>query len=150
MKAKLSLLEASPSTYQNPNTLQPKNKGLVAKTFDWDEEAVSDDEEVIEVKVPMALADNELSIGKNHAHTFRAKPTERLSQTYTRYKTLLNELANDGVNVSKHEINVGFMNSLPEKWLTFSQGPRNANHTQTLDLAYIYGRFVYEENLIQR
>ncbi|GKA00852.1 retrovirus-related pol polyprotein from transposon TNT 1-94 [Tanacetum coccineum] len=37
--------------------------------------------------------------------TFRAKSTERLSQTYTHYKTLLNELANDDVNLSKHEIN---------------------------------------------
>ncbi|GKC75419.1 hypothetical protein Tco_1126193 [Tanacetum coccineum] len=69
-----------------------------------------------------------------------AKSTESLSQTYTRYKTVLNELSNDGVNLSKHEINVGFVNSLPEKWLTFSQGLRNANHTQTLDLANIYGR----------
>ncbi|GKB84473.1 hypothetical protein Tco_0956745 [Tanacetum coccineum] len=75
---------------------------------------------------------------------------EGLSQTYTRYKTLLNELANDGVNLSKHEINVGFVNILPEKWLTFSQGLRNGNHTQTLDLADIYKRFVYEDNLIQR
>ncbi|GKC62267.1 retrovirus-related pol polyprotein from transposon TNT 1-94 [Tanacetum coccineum] len=82
--------------------------------------------------------------------TFRAKSTESLLQTYTRYKTLLIELANDGVNLSKHEINVGFMNSLSEKWLTFFQGLRNANHTQTLDLADIYGRFVYEDNLIQR
>ncbi|GKE48513.1 hypothetical protein Tco_1479771, partial [Tanacetum coccineum] len=82
--------------------------------------------------------------------TFRAKPTESLSQTYTRYKTLLNELANHGVNLFRHKINVGFVNSLPEKWLTFSQGLRNANHTQTLDLANIYGRFVYEDNLIQR
>ncbi|GKE08014.1 hypothetical protein Tco_1411565 [Tanacetum coccineum] len=57
--------------------------------------------------------------------TFRAKPSESLSKTYTRYKTLLNELANDGVNLSKHEINVSFVNSLPEKW------------------------FVYEDNLIQ-
>ncbi|GJS87066.1 putative reverse transcriptase domain-containing protein [Tanacetum coccineum] len=39
---------------------------------------------------------------------------------------------------------------LLEKWLTFSQGLRNANHTQTFDLANIYGRFVYEDNLIQR
>ncbi|GJT29075.1 retrovirus-related pol polyprotein from transposon TNT 1-94 [Tanacetum coccineum] len=70
--------------------------------------------------------------------TFRAKFTESLSQTYTRYKTLLNELANDGVNLFKHEINVGFVNNLPEKWLTFSQGLRNANHTQTLELADIY------------
>ncbi|GJW27852.1 hypothetical protein Tco_0044727 [Tanacetum coccineum] len=71
-------------------------------------------------------------------------------ETYTRYKTLLNELANDGVNLSKHDINVGFVNSLPEKWLTFSQGLRNANHTHTFDLTYIYERFVYEDNLIQR
>nr|GEU40732.1 retrovirus-related Pol polyprotein from transposon TNT 1-94 [Tanacetum cinerariifolium] len=40
--------------------------------------------------------------------------------------------------------------SLPKKWLTVSQGLRNANHTQTLDLADIYGRFVYEDNLFQR
>ncbi|GKC69079.1 hypothetical protein Tco_1114962, partial [Tanacetum coccineum] len=54
MKAKLSLLEASPSSSQNPKTFQPKNKGLVAKTFDWDE-------------VLMALADDELTFGKSHA-----------------------------------------------------------------------------------
>ncbi|GJU32076.1 retrovirus-related pol polyprotein from transposon TNT 1-94 [Tanacetum coccineum] len=41
-------------------------------------------------------------------------------------------------------------NNLPEKWLTFSQGLRNANHTQTLDFANIYERFVYKGNLIQR
>ncbi|GKF19870.1 hypothetical protein Tco_0068508 [Tanacetum coccineum] len=29
-------------------------------------------------------------------------------------------------------------------------GLRNANHTQTLDLADIYGSFIYEDNLIQR
>ncbi|GJS80786.1 hypothetical protein Tco_0730667 [Tanacetum coccineum] len=40
--------------------------------------------------------------------------------------------------------------NLPEKWLTFSQGLRNVNHTQTLDLADIYGRYVYEDDLIQR
>ncbi|GJS48863.1 hypothetical protein Tco_0598984 [Tanacetum coccineum] len=71
--------------------------------------------------------------------TFRAKPFESLSQTYTRYKTLLNNISNNGVNLTKHEINVGFMNSLLEKWLSFSQGLRNANHTQTLNLADIYG-----------
>ncbi|GKC70752.1 hypothetical protein Tco_1116635 [Tanacetum coccineum] len=99
---------------------------------------------------PSDTKENRIMDLKLEYQTFRAKPTESLSQTYTRYKTLLNELANDGVNLSKHEINVGFVNSLPEKWLTFSQGLRNANHTQTLDLADIYGRFVYEDNLIQR
>nr|GEV94719.1 retrovirus-related Pol polyprotein from transposon TNT 1-94 [Tanacetum cinerariifolium] len=99
---------------------------------------------------PSDTKENRIMGLKLEYQTFRAKSTESLSQTYTRCKTLLNELANDGVNLSKHEINVGFVNSLPEKWLTFSQGLRNANHTQTRGLANIYGRFVCEDNLIQR
>ncbi|GJU39122.1 hypothetical protein Tco_1192079 [Tanacetum coccineum] len=99
---------------------------------------------------PLDTMENKIMDLKIKYQTFRAKPSESLSQTYTRYKTLLNELSNDGVNLFKHEINVGFVNSLPKKWLTFSQGLRNANHTQTLDLADIYQRFVYEDNLIQR
>nr|GFA29040.1 hypothetical protein [Tanacetum cinerariifolium] len=55
MKAKLALLEASPSSPQNLKTLQPKNKGLVAEIFDWYEEEVSDDEEVTQVKLNNAL-----------------------------------------------------------------------------------------------
>ncbi|GJU49361.1 retrovirus-related pol polyprotein from transposon TNT 1-94 [Tanacetum coccineum] len=69
MKAKLALLEASPSSSQNPKTIQPKIKGLVAETFDWDEEEVFDEEEVTQVKVLMALADDELIVGKSHARS---------------------------------------------------------------------------------
>ncbi|GJZ41413.1 retrovirus-related pol polyprotein from transposon TNT 1-94 [Tanacetum coccineum] len=94
---------------------------------------------------PSDTRENKIMDLKLVYQTFRAKPTKSLSHTYTRYKTLLNELANDCVNLSKHEINVGFVNSLLEKWLTFSQGPRNAGHTQTLDLADIYGRD-FQEN----
>ncbi|GJZ09364.1 hypothetical protein Tco_0543647 [Tanacetum coccineum] len=43
------------------------NKGLVAKTFNWDKEEVLDDEEETHVKVLIALADDELLVGKNHA-----------------------------------------------------------------------------------
>nr|GEU63660.1 retrovirus-related Pol polyprotein from transposon TNT 1-94 [Tanacetum cinerariifolium] len=99
---------------------------------------------------PSNTKENRMMNLKLEYQTFRAKSTKSLSQTYTCYMTVLNELANDGVNLSKHEINVGFVKSLPEKWLTFSYGLRNANHTQTLDLADIYERFVYEDNLIQR
>ncbi|GJR68363.1 hypothetical protein Tco_0014428 [Tanacetum coccineum] len=65
MKSKLVLLEASPTTYQPSKPFQSKNKGIVAETFDWDKEDVFD-EEMNQVKV-MALADDELSVGKNHA-----------------------------------------------------------------------------------
>ncbi|GJT00836.1 hypothetical protein Tco_0822005 [Tanacetum coccineum] len=95
---------------------------------------------------PLDTKENRIMDLKLKYQTFRAKSTESLSQTYTRYKTLLNELANDGVNLSKHEINVGFMNSLPEKWLTFSQGPRNTNHRanaskSTESLSQTYTRY---------
>nr|GEZ52690.1 putative ribonuclease H-like domain-containing protein [Tanacetum cinerariifolium] len=50
MKSKLALLEASPLSSHNPKTFQPKNKGLVAKTFNWDDEYVSDEKEVTQVK----------------------------------------------------------------------------------------------------
>ncbi|GJV06636.1 retrovirus-related pol polyprotein from transposon TNT 1-94 [Tanacetum coccineum] len=54
------------SSQAEPKRLQDRNKGLVAETFDWDEEEVSDDKEETQVKVLMALADDELSVGKNH------------------------------------------------------------------------------------
>ena len=99
---------------------------------------------------PSDTKENRIMDLKLEYNTFRAKDSESLSQTYTRYKTLLNELSNDGVILSKHEINVGFVNCLPEKWLNFSQGLRNANHIQNLELPQIYGKFVYEDNLISR
>ncbi|GJZ78292.1 hypothetical protein Tco_0642964 [Tanacetum coccineum] len=77
-------------------------------------------------KGPSDTKENRIMDLKLEYQTFRAKSTKSISHTYTHYKTLLNELANDGVNLSKHEINVGFVNSLPEKWLTFSHGLRNA------------------------
>nr|GFA70056.1 hypothetical protein [Tanacetum cinerariifolium] len=67
MKAKLALLKENPSTSQPLKTFQPMNKGLVDETFDWDEEEVSDDEEVTQVKVLMAIVDDELTIVKNYA-----------------------------------------------------------------------------------
>ncbi|GKF45391.1 hypothetical protein Tco_0131943, partial [Tanacetum coccineum] len=84
---------------------------------------------------PSDTKENMIMDLKLELQTFKAKPSKSLLQTYIHFKTLLNELSNDGVNLSKHEINVSFVNSIPEKWLSFSQGLRNTNHTQTLDLA---------------
>nr|GEX02632.1 hypothetical protein [Tanacetum cinerariifolium] len=67
IKAKLPLLKANPLSPHNLKTFQPKNKGLVAEIFDRDEEEISNDEEVTQVKVLMDLADDELTVGKSHA-----------------------------------------------------------------------------------
>ncbi|GJR04401.1 hypothetical protein Tco_0527385 [Tanacetum coccineum] len=65
-KAKLALLSSSAPA---PSSSLGKNKGLIAKTYDWDEEEVSsDDNEVPEVKALMALADEErVSVSKESA-----------------------------------------------------------------------------------
>nr|GEU65945.1 retrovirus-related Pol polyprotein from transposon TNT 1-94 [Tanacetum cinerariifolium] len=67
VKPKLVLLEAAPLNTQSPKLFQPKIKGLVAETFDWDEEDTSKDEEMTQVEVLMELANDELAVGKNHA-----------------------------------------------------------------------------------
>ncbi|GJR28834.1 retrovirus-related pol polyprotein from transposon TNT 1-94 [Tanacetum coccineum] len=66
-------------------------------------------------------------------NTFKFKEGETLTQTFTRYKALINELVNDGIKLSKLEINTGFINGLPKKWLSFFQSLRNTNHVKDSD-----------------
>nr|GEU78196.1 hypothetical protein [Tanacetum cinerariifolium] len=67
VKAKLALLSSSASALGSSSG---KNKGLIAKTYDKDEEEVSyDDNEVTEVKALMALTDEErVFVGKESAN----------------------------------------------------------------------------------
>ncbi|GJW61116.1 hypothetical protein Tco_0110451 [Tanacetum coccineum] len=55
---------------------------------------------------------------------------------------------NDGINLSKLEINTGFINALPKKWLSFCQSLRNTNHVKDSEFASLFGKLKYEENLI--
>nr|GEV40485.1 retrovirus-related Pol polyprotein from transposon TNT 1-94 [Tanacetum cinerariifolium] len=81
-------------------------------------------------------------------NTFKFKESESLTQTFTRYKALMNELVNDGIKLSKIEINIGFINGLPMKWLSFCQSLRNTNNVKHSELASLFGKLTYEENLI--
>ncbi|GJZ51408.1 hypothetical protein Tco_0605923 [Tanacetum coccineum] len=60
----------------------------------------------------------------------------------------MNELVNDGIKLLKLEINTGFINGLPKKWLSFCQSLRNTNHVKYSELASLFGKLKYEENLI--
>nr|GEV76558.1 retrovirus-related Pol polyprotein from transposon TNT 1-94 [Tanacetum cinerariifolium] len=66
----------------------------------------------------------------------------------SRYKALMTELVNDGITLSKLEINTGFINGLPKKWLSFCQSLRNTNQVKESELASLFGKLKYEENLI--
>ncbi|GKC41010.1 hypothetical protein Tco_1053394 [Tanacetum coccineum] len=60
----------------------------------------------------------------------------------------MNELVNDDIKLSKLEINTSFIIGLPKKWLSFCQSLRNTNHVKDSELASLFGKLKYEENLI--
>nr|GEW08046.1 retrovirus-related Pol polyprotein from transposon TNT 1-94 [Tanacetum cinerariifolium] len=65
VKAKLALLSSSASASK---TSTVKNKGLIAEAYEWDKEQVSlDDNEMIEVKVLIALAEDNDAVSKEGA-----------------------------------------------------------------------------------
>ncbi|GKB16112.1 hypothetical protein Tco_0850035 [Tanacetum coccineum] len=64
------------------------------------------------------------------------------------HKSLINELVNDGIKLSKLEINTGFINGLPKKWLSFYQSLRNTNNVKDSELASLFRKLKYKENLI--
>ncbi|GJW91862.1 retrovirus-related pol polyprotein from transposon TNT 1-94 [Tanacetum coccineum] len=65
VKAKLTLLSSSSSASK---ALTVKNKGLTAESYEWDEDKVSsDDNEMVEVKVLMALAEENDAVSKEGA-----------------------------------------------------------------------------------
>ncbi|GKA79332.1 retrovirus-related pol polyprotein from transposon TNT 1-94 [Tanacetum coccineum] len=60
----------------------------------------------------------------------------------------MNELVNDGIKLSKLEINTSFINGLPKKWLTFCQSLRNTNNVKDFEIASLFGKLKYKENII--
>ncbi|GJY35288.1 hypothetical protein Tco_0420666 [Tanacetum coccineum] len=60
----------------------------------------------------------------------------------------MNELVNDGIKHSKLEINTGFINGLRKKWLSFCQSLINTNRVKDSELASLFGKLKYKENLI--
>ncbi|GKB48484.1 hypothetical protein Tco_0899237 [Tanacetum coccineum] len=65
IQAKLALLSSSASASK---VLMVKNKGLITEAYGWDEEEVSsDDNEMVEVKVLMALAEDNDAVSKDGA-----------------------------------------------------------------------------------
>nr|GEY44963.1 retrovirus-related Pol polyprotein from transposon TNT 1-94 [Tanacetum cinerariifolium] len=84
VKAKLALLSSSALA---PSSSSGKNKGLIAKTYDWDKEKVSsDDNEVTEYKALMALVDEEkVSVGKERCGRMWEELGVRKTKVVTRW-----------------------------------------------------------------
>ncbi|GJV99555.1 hypothetical protein Tco_1554807 [Tanacetum coccineum] len=69
---------------------------------------------------------------------------EKVKETFTRLKILLNELENKGVKIPQAEFNATFVNSLPKKWLSMNQTQRANNSIKNGSLATLFGKYNYE------
>ncbi|GJW84993.1 hypothetical protein Tco_0158138 [Tanacetum coccineum] len=84
VKAKLALLSLSASASK---AVTVKNKGLIAEAYEWDEEEVSsDDNKMVEVKVLMALAEENDAVNKEGAGN------EQRNNLLSKHRDLVHEL----------------------------------------------------------
>ncbi|GKA07225.1 retrovirus-related pol polyprotein from transposon TNT 1-94 [Tanacetum coccineum] len=83
-------------------------------------------------------------------NAFKELKGEKVNGTFTRLKSLLNDLENNGVSIPQAEVNATFVNSLPKKWLSMNQTHRVNNSIKNDTLATLYGKYNYEEGLIDQ
>ncbi|GJV46768.1 retrovirus-related pol polyprotein from transposon TNT 1-94 [Tanacetum coccineum] len=134
VKAKLALLSSSASASKAATV---KNKGLITEAYEWDEEEVSsDDNEMVEVKVLMALAEENDAISKEGArngewvkismrkvHTLLEMEDNDDRKTYLDYLCIdLNYVEEQRNNLlSKHRDLVHELNACKEQLLVLKQ-----------------------------
>jgi gag-polypeptide of LTR copia-type/Zinc knuckle len=82
---------------------------------------------------------------KRSYETFFAKPSESLSDTYNRFKCLLDDMTNVDIIMDAYELNHKFLDILPYKWQGLRQILRNNGSLKTHSLQSLYGVFQFEE-----
>nr|GEU74265.1 retrovirus-related Pol polyprotein from transposon TNT 1-94 [Tanacetum cinerariifolium] len=80
--------------------------------------------------------------------TFKSLEGEKVNGTITRLKCLLNDLENNSVSIPQAKVNATFVNILPRKRLSMNQTQRAINSIKNDCLATLYGKYNYEECLI--
>nr|GEV29430.1 hypothetical protein [Tanacetum cinerariifolium] len=135
VKAKLALLSSSASASK---AFMVKNKGLIAKAYEWDEKEVSsDDNEMVEVKVLMALAkDNDAISVKG------AKNGEWVKISMRKVHTLLEMEDNDNrkTDLGSNKVNQCIseqISSQKKRVLGVDQLTKDASSSRQKDLVFV-------------
>ncbi|GJX91248.1 retrovirus-related pol polyprotein from transposon TNT 1-94 [Tanacetum coccineum] len=97
---------------------------------------------------PSNTRDTKITALRLKFNAFKALEGEKVNGTYTQLKCLLNDLKINRVIISQSEVNVTFVNSLPRKWLSMNQTQRANNSIKNDSLVALYGKYHYEEGLI--
>ncbi|GJT28788.1 retrovirus-related pol polyprotein from transposon TNT 1-94 [Tanacetum coccineum] len=99
---------------------------------------------------PSETKDTKIAALRLKFNAFKALEGEKVNGTFTRLRSLLNDLENNGVSIPQAEVNATFVNSLPRKWLSMNQTQRANNSIKNDTLAALYGKYNYEEGLIDQ
>ncbi|GJS82734.1 hypothetical protein Tco_0749275 [Tanacetum coccineum] len=99
---------------------------------------------------PSETKDTKIATLRLKFNAFKALEGEKVNGTFTRLRSLLNDLENNGVSIPQVEVNAMFVNSLPRKWLSMNQTQRANNSIKNDILAALYGKYNYEEGLIDQ
>nr|GEV57132.1 putative reverse transcriptase domain-containing protein [Tanacetum cinerariifolium] len=101
-------------------------------------------------KGPSDTRDTKIAALRLKFNAFKSLEREKVNGTFTRLKCLQNDLENNGVTIPHAEVNATFINSLPRKWLSMNQTQRPNNSLKNDSLATLYGKYNYEEGLIDQ
>ncbi|GJX10660.1 hypothetical protein Tco_0200519 [Tanacetum coccineum] len=96
---------------------------------------------------PSNTRDTKIAALRLKFKAFKALEGEKVKETFTKLKILLNELENKGVKIPQAEVNGTFVISLPKKWLSVNQTQRANNSIKNDSLASLYGKYNYEKEL---
>ncbi|GJU88982.1 retrovirus-related pol polyprotein from transposon TNT 1-94 [Tanacetum coccineum] len=99
---------------------------------------------------PSDTRDTKIAALRLKFNAFKSLEGEKVMGTFTRQKCLLNDLENNGVTIPQAEVNVRFVNSLPRKRPSMNQTQRANNSIKNDSLATLYGKYNYEEGLIDQ
>ncbi|GJU05634.1 retrovirus-related pol polyprotein from transposon TNT 1-94 [Tanacetum coccineum] len=99
---------------------------------------------------PSETKDTKIAILRLKFNAFKALEGEKVNGTFTRLKCLLYDLENNGVSIPQAEVNATFFNSLPRKYLSMNLTQRANNSIKNDTLAALYGKYNYEESMIDQ
>nr|GEV05095.1 hypothetical protein [Tanacetum cinerariifolium] len=152
--------EADDEDEEEPEKTDKKASGLIGVAC---REGVEEDTCVLSVNIlgfnfraasshegPPDTRDTKIAALRLKFNDFKSLKGEKVMRTFTRLKCLLNDLENNGVIIPQAEVNATFVNSLPRKLLSINQTQRANNSIKNNSLTTLYGKYNYEEGLIDQ
>lgn len=105
---------------------------------------------VLRHEEPSETRDTKIAAIRLKFNCLKVLEGEKVAQTYTRLKSLLNDLSNKGVNIPKARVNATFFDNLPKKQLSLNWNQRANNSIKNFSFATLFGKYNYEEELINQ